>query len=82
MQITIRTLTGRSVSFEVQPTDTVGSVKTRLCDQDGIPPDQQGAYLLVLSGANPARLDDERQLQQCGVHENATLCLARRVRNG
>jgi ubiquitin len=76
MQIFVKTLAGRQITLDVDPTDRIADVKDKIYDKEGIPSEQQRLIFAK------KQLENDNTLQDYSVQNNSVLSLVIRLRGG
>ena len=74
MSIYYKDLVGKTHELKVELTDTIESIKYKIQDQKGIPPDQM---IIIFSGKS---LEDNRRLMDYNIQYGETISMVLKIR--
>ncbi|CEG83166.1 hypothetical protein G6F70_001461 [Rhizopus microsporus] len=76
MLVKVKTLTGKEIEIDIEPSDKISRIKERVEEKEGIPPQQQR---LIYSGK---QMSDEMTASQYGIEGGSVLHLVLALRGG
>ena len=76
LMVKVKTLTGKEIEVDIEPTDSIARIKERVEEKEGIPPVQQR---LIFAGKQMA---DEKVAREYGVEGGSVLHLVLALRGG
>lgn len=76
MMIKVKTLTGKEIEIDIEPTDTIERIKERVEEKEGIPPVQQR---LIFAGK---QMNDDKAAKDYNIEGGSVLHLVLALRGG